>query len=984
MKFKDSERDRSLIRSLSEMFEEIGTRYEIGGNTPFLLNDPESVWLIQSGTVEIFSVRVLEGQPSGSRYHFITSTTGDLLFGMDLEKYGQGLGLLAVGVVGTQVIQFPMAMFRQMAAAPELADEISPLIEKWVGGLSYAITKNVYPKPRVEVLIEPDSKVKLQDGKSARSKKGLVWLQYLEGSSLFIGMEEITPKGQDAIFPLTPDTWIQSIGETKAESWPTKFSLDRESLWSGLEYFYETLFKCEFFNTTLVAVDEYNRLKEKANRHKSAIGDSLGDLASILGKSPEIPLRGDLEDPLFAACLAIGHAQGIEFQQPPRAKGDQDRPKDVLTQILKASRVRSRRIILRDTWWSKDHGPFLAYIQESNQAVALIPVSSTSYALFDPVTKSKIPVTEEVAIKLNSTAFSFFKPFPDRFITGWELVKFGLAGARTELWRVLLLAMATSLLNLVVPIFTGYIFDIVIPQAEKNILLHITLVLFVLGIAGLVFRIAQSIALLRIEGKFDPAANAAVMDRLLNLPVSFFRNYSAGDLAMRAGGIAEIRKLLSGAVVMGILTGLFSLLSFPLLFYYDSTLGFVGLGIAIVAFLFVGSAGYFQMKHQRNLKNVEGNISGLVFQIITGIAKLRVAGAEGYAFTYWAKKFAEQKRLAFSARTVVNRMTVFNSILPIAATVSIFSVVVFGATEEAGAMSTGSFLAFNSAFTQFLSAAVTMSSSIILMMSLLPVYERLQPILNTSPEVDRSKASPGELSGEIEISQLSFRYETDGPLILKELSFHIKPGEFVAFVGPSGSGKSTLFRLLLGFEIPERGAIQFDGQDLSVLDIDKVRRQIGVVLQQSKIMPGNIFDNIIGTSLLTLDDAWEAARMAGLDQDIKEMPMGMHTIIGEGASTFSGGQRQRLLIARAIANKPRILLFDEATSALDNRTQAVVSESLERLQATRIVIAHRLSTIMNADRIFVMEDGRLVQSGKYNDLIQQPGLFAELAKRQLA
>ena len=451
---------------------------------------------------------------------------------------------------------------------------------------------------------------------------------------------------------------------------------------------------------------------------------------------------------------------------------------------------------------------------------------------------------------------------------------------------------------------------------------------------------------------------------------------------MRANGIAEIRKLLSGAVLTSLLTGVFSLFNFALLFYYDSKLALIGLSVITVAVLFIIGTGYFQMKYQRALKDVEGKISGIVFQIITGISKLRVAGAEGYAFAYWAKKFAEQRRLAFRGRMILNRLSVFNSVLPIAASLAIFSWISFGSDRLQ--ILTGDFLAFNAAFSQFLVAIIAMSSSILLIVSLLPSYERIEPILQALPEADHAKASPGELSGEIEVSHVTFRYESDGPAILKELSFHIKPGEFVAFVGPSGSGKSTLFRLLLGFETPERGAIQFDGQDLSVLDVDAVRGQIGVVLQQSRIMPGNIFDNIVGSSLLTLDDAWEAARMAGLETDIKEMPMGMHTVIGEGASTFSGGQRQRLLIARAIANRPRILLFDEATSALDNRTQSIVSESLERLQATRIVIAHRQSTIINADRIFVVQDGRIVQSGPYQELIDQQGLFKELAKRQLA
>ena len=972
-----------MIRSVSAIFEGVGSTYEIGGNTPFLLNDPESVWYIQSGTVEIFCIRILDDQPSGTRFHFFTAKEGELLFGMDLQKYGEGLGLLAVGVVGTRVIKVPVEFVRQMASAQELSETLAPLIDKWVTGLSVAITKNVYPKPLVDELLEAPQERTLQDAKKARSRKGVLWLRYTEGSALFIGMEEISPLERDVLFPVAADAWIQSIGNSKVETLLTDECLRQEALWSGLEYFYEIIFKCEFFNTTLVAVDEYNRLTEKANRHRVVIGESLGDLAAILGPAPEVPVRSDLDDPLFAACVAIGKVQGIDFHAPPRMKREQERSADLLSDILKASRVRHRRVVLRGQWWTIDQGSFLGYLQDGMRPVALLPAAPGKYKLFDPAGQTTIPVTAKVASTLSADAVLFYPPLADRAIAGAEMLRFGLAGTGKDLWRAAILGTAISLLALAIPVFTGYIFDTVIPQAEKNVLLQISIVLFALSVTSLILKIGQTMAVLRVEGKWDPLTNAAIMDRLLSLPIPFFRKYSAGDLTMRAGGMAEIRRMVSGTVLMGIITGFFSLFSFPLLFYYDSRLAWIGLAIAVIAFLAVASAGYVQMKYQRQLRDVEGKISGMVFQIITGISKLRVAGAEGYAFAYWAKNFAEQRRLAYRARMITNRLTVFNAVLPIGASIAIFAALLFG-SNQGEVMTTGSFLAFNSAYTQFLAAAISMSTSLILLLGLLPVYERMKPILTALPEVNRAKASPGQLSGDIEANHLSFRYEEDGPLILKEVSFHIQPGEFVAFVGPSGSGKSTLFRLLLGFEIPERGSIQFDGQDVSVLDIDAVRRQVGVVLQQSRIMPGNIFQNIVGSSLLTLDDAWEAARMAGLDQDIKEMAMGMHTVIGEGASTFSGGQRQRLLIARAIANRPRIILFDEATSALDNRTQAIVSKSLELLQATRIVIAHRLSTILNADRIFVMQDGRIVQSGKYQELVNQPGLFAELAKRQLA
>jgi ATP-binding cassette subfamily C protein len=267
---------------------------------------------------------------------------------------------------------------------------------------------------------------------------------------------------------------------------------------------------------------------------------------------------------------------------------------------------------------------------------------------------------------------------------------------------------------------------------------------------------------------------------------------------------------------------------------------------------------------------------------------------------------------------------------------------------------------------------------------IVPTYERLRPILQAAPEVEAGQAEPGELGGAIDVDRVSFRYHADGPLVLDDVSLHFRPGEFVALVGPSGSGKSTLLRLLLGFEAPVAGAILYDGRDLATLDVRAVRRQIGTVLQSGRLMTGDIFSNIVGASTLTVDDAWEAARMAGLDADIRAMPMGMHSVIGEGLSTLSGGQRQRLLIARAIVSRPRIIFFDEATSALDNRTQEIVSRSLESLAATRVVIAHRLSTVVNADRIYVLQNGRVVESGTYRELMQRRGVFADLARRQIA
>ena len=305
-------------------------------------------------------------------------------------------------------------------------------------------------------------------------------------------------------------------------------------------------------------------------------------------------------------------------------------------------------------------------------------------------------------------------------------------------------------------------------------------------------------------------------------------------------------------------------------------------------------------------------------------------------------------------------------------------------TAGTAGLTVGTFLAFNSAFGTFIGGATNLSNTATNLLQVIPLGKRAQPILATVPEVDLSKADPGRLMGRISIDHVTFRYRDSGALTLDDVSLHAEPGEFIALVGGSGSGKSTLFRLLLGFETSESGAIAYDGQDLTGLNVEAVRRQLGVVLQGGRLLSASIFDNIAGGAQITLDETWEAAQMAGFAEDVAAMPMEMHTVISEGGSNLSGGQRQRLLIARALALKPRILLFDEATSALDNRTQAIVSDSLDKLQVTRIVIAHRLSTIRNADRIYVLQAGRILQQGNFEELANQAGLFAQLMTRQSA
>ncbi|MEO0410171.1 MAG: ATP-binding cassette domain-containing protein, partial [Cyanobacteria bacterium P01_A01_bin.135] len=425
-----------------------------------------------------------------------------------------------------------------------------------------------------------------------------------------------------------------------------------------------------------------------------------------------------------------------------------------------------------------------------------------------------------------------------------------------------------------------------------------------------------------------------------------------------------------------------ALMNLGLLLYYSPRLALLALTVAVVVMAFTVVTGVILIRKHRPMLELAGELNGLVVQLINGVPKLRLAGAESRAFAHWGEKYRQQLRLLLSTQQLEDVVDVVNTMLPVLTTVLLFWIA-SGLVEDGG-LSTGEFLAFSVAYGTFVSGAISLSNSIIDILDIIPLWQRSSPILKAEPEVNPFMADPGKLKGRVALDHVTFRYRDDGPLILDNVSVEAAPGEFIALVGPSGSGKSTAFRLMLGFEEPLSGTVHYDGQDLCGLNVTAVRRQLGVVLQNGRISAGTIFENIATGALITMDDAWRAAERSGLSEDVKEMPMGLHTVVSEGGGNLSGGQRQRLMIARALALEPHILLMDEATSALDNRTQAIVSQSLDELQVTRIVIAHRLSTIRNADRIYVLEAGRVVQQGSFDELAAQDGLFAQLIKRQMA
>jgi NHLM bacteriocin system ABC transporter ATP-binding protein len=920
----------------------------------------------------VFLVQLREGEAVGVRHHLLRVPQGEALFGAAAGDDGRAL--LAVPT--------PDARFgstsRQTLLQAEGPAAVSAAIDAWITALSRALAGEALP--RVFGVLEPGAEFAVADQACLLlPRDGVVWARVAEGSARFLGDGQM-PMGRNAV-PVATTAWIEAEAQSRVIAEHTPSRIQSPAFWEDVDRFMVMAVGAAARNVERARVREAARLERRAESERLGLDRALRRLAAV--DRADAVTDDAAGNPWLAACRAVGHAMGM-------ALGTEAGPgpvnlQDPVAAVVTGLGVRSRVVALKGPWWRQDAGPMVARRESDGAPVALLPIAARRYELYDPATGLRAPVTESVAASVEPLAWCLYRPFPARPLVGADLVRFGVQGGHRDLTTVVLMGIAGGLLGLVFPVATGVVFDTVIPGADRQQLLVVTLLLMTAAACGAIFQLVQNFAMQRVESRMDASLEAAVWDRLLGLPVPFFRNYSAGDLAMRSLSISAMRRIVTGSAISSVLGGIFSVFSFGLLFYYSWPLALLAMGLTAVTALATAWLGYLDVRYQRDAMASSGRLSGMLLQFVNGISKLRVSATENRAFAAWAEEFSRRQRVTRKGRLVGVGLSVFTAVMPVLSMAVIFWATARQMGPGAGSsLSTGSFLAFNAAFAQFQMAVLGLSSAVVTLIGLVPLYERARPILAAVPETDRAKGDPGELAGQIEVAHVNFRYRPDTPLVLRDVSMRIQAGRFVAIVGGSGSGKSTVFRMLMGFEKPESGAIYFDQQDQGHLNVEALRRQIGVVLQSGRLLTDSLFRNIVGASKLTIEDAWAAAAMAGLEADIRAMPMGMHTLISEGGGGLSGGQRQRVMIARAIARRPRILLFDEAKSALNNETQAIVTRSLASLQATRVVIAHRLSTIMQADYVYVMEKGAVVQQGTYQDLIEREGPFADLARRQTA
>ena len=714
---------------------------------------------------------------------------------------------------------------------------------------------------------------------------------------------------------------------------------------------------------------------------------------------PGVALRSTPLPAAFALLLeALGSRTSATLVRP-----EADDPAEAVEELALAAGLRSRRVLLDAKWWTQPSLPMLARVVDRRSKpregesrddpwgrgwVVLVPRASGGYVMRAAGAHAAKPaewtVDAGVASRLAPFGFAFHARFAPRALGARDILGFALRAGGPDLGLLGLAGIVAALLGLLTPFATGRLIDHAIPSGDEGRVLGLVAGLAVAGLALVGLDALRTLSVMRFESRIAVAMQAALVDRVVSAPATFFRRFSSGDLALRLGSVNIVQRTLTGSTLASLVTALFLVANLGMMFAYSVSLTWTALGVAVLIVAISTALGLKRLEAGPRIEALDGRLGAITYELFAGIAKLRAAAAEGRVFEQWYARYNAYRDANRVSAVLSNREGVALSLLYPAATILVLLVAWrYAMPRAASAMTTGDFVAFHTAMFSLLGGVHLAVSTILDVVNLKPVWDRARPILETPPEDAGGGRVRHEPQGAVRLENVSFAYG-DGPRVLDGIDLEVRPGELVAIVGASGSGKSTLLRLLLGFERPASGRVLYDGRDLATLELRTLRRRIGTVLQGGKLWAGDLLANIVGATNLGPDEAMDAARRAGLAAEIEAMPMGLYTVVGEGVSTLSGGQRQRVMLARALIGAPRLLFLDEATSALDNVAQRTVLDEIRRLEATRIVIAHRIDAVRDADRIVVLEGGRVVQQGTFAALAAERGPFAALLARQQA
>lgn len=970
--------ERTVIERLA------GTPVMAGANNPFFLDAPDRVVYVENGHLDLFAA---ERDPSGEakqRLYVGRLKANSIAFSAPARPQrddGSVTCLMAVPAQYTVIARSRLATLANEFAVLDL----TVWVDNWISLLSDFLYRSLGAPPGKFRLLEADPDVPYASGSVLTAQHlDVVWI----AANRPLRLSQFTIPAGGGLLPLTERTWVMTDGDTAVSGMYTPTALAQEKVWPALDTFHSLVLRHAQAVRREIADMERSAYRRAMRARRSNIAAMhhhlLGVLDAARANRPA-PAASEGLTVLQTSVRTVLKSVGGRLPAPRSRKEESDLLREI-NAYAQASGTYARAVTLGPDWWKKGGPSFVGLDRGGERPLALISDRRGRYRAVDPETGEESVVDGRQAGGLARRGMMFYASLPSAIKSGYSALVHVLGGLKGELKLLLSTAVLSGVLALVTPVLTGKLLAEVVPRVDVPMWTAFLGALLMGAIGSATFEVVNAIALLRIESRSEEHLQSGIWIRLLSLPARFFRRYTAGDLADRVNGVSQIRQLMASLVASVVISGAFAILSLAVMIYYSWSLTLCVAGCVLVLIAFSWMVARGQMGHQREAFRIQGVIDGLVYQMITGLAKLRVANAEPFILRRWANHYARQKTETLAARRWNAAQLTFNGMFAPLVMIAIFAFIQYVLFEdEENAFGLADYLSFNALFAQFAMAMTTVTAAISTGIAAMPLFERVRPVLEAAPETSGARIDPGKLAGDIEFADVSFRYLRDGPDAVRRLSFHIRAGERVAFVGASGSGKSTIYRLMLGFERPDAGSVFIDGYDLQTLNLPALRDRMGVVLQDSKLAAASIYKNITGaTTSMTPEDAMEAARAAGLAQDIEEMPMGIHTVLPEGATGISSGQRQRLLIARALVRNPRILLLDEATSTLDNRTQAFVHSSLKAIQATLVMIAHRFSTIQDVDRIYVMENGRIVETGNYDSLLARGGVFAGLARRQSA